>query len=183
MKTSITILITILTLFNIHGDDPVKQIDAYKKEVSTLIKKCDGSTTCPIFSNEVIVNSNQSSWRRISDYERKITFWYDEDPTTCTNCGENGVNSLLKVTIDERTKASRLIQELLYKEGGLVHYKKNETGKSTGERSSSFYFNQKTLVQYTENGEVMNSRIEDMNWPKLISMANEYRTLYVKSFQ
>lgn len=140
---------------NVIAQDAISNIRSHYKVYTKQITNCKAqSENCVLYSNTLMLNSGKQHWRAVENYNKEITFWYDDSPEHCYECGKNGINSLKFVSSSAISGTSKIYNEWLFKEGMLVfHYLKID-----GEYPSEirYYFDDNILIRYIENGEQTN---------------------------
>ncbi len=153
MKNKLIVLISITLFggFNSIAQDAVSTIRSHYKLYSQQIEDCKTSKeNCQLYSNSCTINAENQPWRGIGEYKKEITFWYDDSPTHCDECGNNGINTLKLVSSTTTSGLTTSYEEWLFKKGELIFYYL----KNTGEYESEFryYYDDGVLIRYIENG-------------------------------
>ena len=92
-----------ITIFCFGQSNLITEIRNHYNDVNKLIINCqksnENSAACELYKNEISINSDNLTWPGSGKYTKKIIFWYDYPPGNCDECGENGINVLLKIEI------------------------------------------------------------------------------------
>ena len=127
----------------------IKNIRNHYVEINGLIEKCNKEGECALYQNTIKINSNNGSWRAVGRYSKNITFWYEDDPKLCDECGENGIGVLRKIEIEEQSGVYKFNYELIFEKGNLIFY------YSKNGNEYRYYFKKSMLIRYMENSEII----------------------------
>ena len=176
MKT--IVILSLMSIFFII-EDPIKEIDSYCRSLAQEIEDCQFNRSCNLSNSEAFWTVEDGTWRRVQQIEKRVVFWYNDAYLSCQNCPQGGKEYLYKVSVDQQYKAQNIKQELIYKDGSLVFFcEKYKVGNDT--KSRCFYFDKSTLIRYMEDGQVMNSKIEDIDWKSPLDLGNDYQSLFIE---
>ena len=158
----------------------IQEIRSHYKAIADLIADCESE--CSLYKNELIVNSNNGSWRAVGTYSKSVEFWYTDDPTKCDECVLGGLSVLEKVVVREAGSTYKSLTELLFKNGVLIFcYRKNEDEEGLNEQR--FYFEKGTLIRYQLNGDVLTPSASDEGMNRYIARQSDgYQKVFLNSF-
>jgi len=181
VKKSIIIQILVCIALQGYARQDIKEIQSHYYEVTYKIFLCDDNDRemeCPYYKNELTINSQESSWRGIGNYVKRVTFWYLDDPQT----GVNGINVLQKVDV-EVSSSYKEKHELLFNDGKLIfYYFLNEYGNEKEE--SRYYLKNEHLIKNIVNEtDLSDEELAKVDFKKHISTAKNYQDLFLKSFK
>lgn len=154
MKIKFIVLTSIIFFwgFSSKAQDAISVIRAHYKRISTQASDCKKNTeNCQLYNNIYTINAGDQEWRAVGQYKKETTFWYDDSPRHCDECGENGIYTLKLISSTTTSGLITSYQEWLFKKGNLIFYYL----KNTGEYESEFryYYEGGVLIRYIENGE------------------------------
>ncbi len=130
--------------------DALSSIRNYYSNINAQIKTCATDFECGLYANEVLVNTRNNSWSAVGQYKKKIIFWYNDYPQHCDECGENGINVLQKIEIQEQSSVND-VYEIMFKNGERIFYYRKKTGLDNSEHC--YYFINNELISYMEKPE------------------------------
>jgi hypothetical protein len=100
------------------------------------------------YSNEIIINSRNGSWRAVGNYWRKTTYWYTDQPEFVRAEGEPEESALVKAEVDEKAAVATEHWEYLFDKGRLVFaFHKRKAGQEAPEEMR-WYFFEGALISY-----------------------------------
>ncbi len=148
MRLTLLVIWCIASTICYSQNSDIKNIQYHYKEISDLIEKCRKEEECGLYQNTIKINSKNGYWRAVGIYSKNITFWYNDDPKLCDECGENGIGVLRKIEIEEWSGVYKFNYELLFEKGNLIfYYLKNSN-------EYRYYFKESMLIRYMENSEI-----------------------------
>jgi hypothetical protein len=157
MKKAISFILFLLVCFAIVNgqDDKLKKIRQLYSDTNDKIAKSklpgeEGWGN--LYSTEVIVNSNNGSWRAVGNYANKIIFWYYDQPGFQEDENKSDLVVLVKIEIYTSAAAGKYNEEYLYDDGKLVFYYKNS---NQPEMEVRYYFWNEKLFRFQENQEII----------------------------
>lgn len=159
MKITTKVLFGILLLItsNSLAQDAITAIRSQYKLYSQQVLDCKNKNeACQLYNNTYILNAGNQPWRGVGDYKKEFTFWYDDSPQHCDECGENGIESLKLVTSTTTSGLTDSYEEWVFKKGSLIFYYLKNTGEYPNE--IRYYYNDGTLIRYLENGNLLDGK-------------------------
>jgi len=170
-------------LGNSHAQDVVKQIRSRYIIITQQVADCNKETSdCNLYSNSLTINEQSLPWRGSGIYKKVTSFWYDDSPSHCDECGENGIESLKFISSNTISGLTNSYEEWLFQKGNLVFYYQ----KNSGEYSSEFryYYWNKSLIRFIGGGEQLDGEyaiIKDQ--PNIIIKAHAMQQTYLLGFK
>lgn len=149
MKLTLLVVLCIANVICYSQNSDIENIRNHYKEVNDLIEECRKEEECNLYQNMIKINSNNGSWRGIGKYTKNITFWYNDSPKLCDECGKNGIGVLKKIEIEEWSGIYKFNYELIFDKGDMIFYYLKK------EDEYRYYFKEAILIRYMENSEVM----------------------------
>jgi len=133
------------------------------------------------YSNEVIVNSHNGSWRALGNYLNKITFWYTDQPSMQENFNKSELSVLVKIEITSTAAATKTNEEFLYDDDKLVFYYIVTNPGSDMSQEYRYYFSDEKLFRYQENKEVIKNP-EETSIVQVLKRSKQLQTLFLQTF-
>jgi hypothetical protein len=175
MKFLVVLLMVVLSTESFSQNEDVDYIRNLYKRVSEQIRLCNESETCYLYQNNLNFNTLGGEWRAVGNYSKKIIFWYTDDPTHCDECGQEGMDVLKKIEIEEISGLYPYHYELLFDKGNLVFY------FLRGESEYRYYFRNSTLIRYME-GQQISTDFDDSTIQNLKHHSQKLKGLFRESF-
>ena len=140
-----------LIMVDLKAQESISLIRAHYKQVTEQISNCSNGDeeSCSLYSNTLTLNSGDLPWRGVGDFSKEVTFWYDDRPRNCDDCGVKGINVLKMITSRQRSAASIYYEEWLFDDGVLVFYYLKTSGEEADEYR--YYYNEEVLIKYVKN--------------------------------
>ena len=125
-------------------------IDSYAESVNQKINLCadEDEIPCGTYSNTLVINDQGNGWRAVGNYQKKITFWYTDQPEFAKEETGKAASALIKVEVDIQSTYSKRDQ-YYYKDGELIFcYSLFSDDYVTNEESWAYFEGNK----YLQNG-------------------------------
>jgi len=174
-----SILVAFCTLNSIcYGQSDINNIRNQYGEINDLIEQCRNKEVCALYQNTLEINSGNGSWRAVGTYSKNVTFWYNDDPDLCDECGENGIGVLRKIEIEEWSGVYKSSYEFLFSKGELIfYYLKNSD-------EYRYYFKNTMLIRYQENSLIISiDGIENSTVERIQKQGGTLQQLFLLSLQ
>lgn len=183
-RTLYTIVFFLCILFVTAQDEEIKEIRKIYQETSDLITEAEKQEGGGLYSNEIIVNSNNGSWRAVGNYNKKITFWYNDDPDMAVQIYEDATPTsvLEKIVVDWSAAASMEYHaEYLFNNDTLIFCFIKERDYNDTETEFRYYFHDDELIRYMENQDIIeNEPVESLK--TIFKEVENYKDLFLKTF-
>ncbi len=183
MKSKIFIIAVFLVVsnFSFSQIEEIKAIKGYYYKLGAEIAKCSntesGDNYCGYYSNEIIVNSRNNSWRAVGNYNKKITFWYDDQPDFA-EVDDNSKSSVLKkVVVTEVSGYRKYYEEYIYKDDELIFVFIKEEYEETKE--FRYYFHNGLLIRYMKGKEIKDNKVD---YKAINNQSDKYIELFLATF-
>jgi hypothetical protein len=184
-KASVFLLLFISTFVIVYGqDDKLKTIRASYTEVNDNISKSKMPDPAAggLYSTELVVNSNNGSWRAVGNYSNKIVFWYNDQPGHQADQTKPDNSVLLKIEITTTAAIWLTTEEYLYKDGKLVfYYKTDNQGEDGANQEFRYYFWDGKLFRYQKNQEVVKD-ISQIGVKDILNKSLYLQKLFIQTF-
>lgn len=177
MKWCLLLALTLLTYNSEAQTEAIEKIRTHYSGVSVLIKDCVDENDCGLYQNELVINGLHGAWRGSGSYSKVITFWYNDTPRHCDECGRNGIKVLQKIEIQENSAAYIYEYELLFDKGELVFYYKTGGDEDISYR---YYFKDEKLIRYMKDQSIIS--IDEIVYGHLLEEGNKLQFLFLSSF-
>lgn len=163
-----------------YAQNDVQKIKDHYYEVGKLIKECSGvkanqDSECSLYSDELQINKGGNSWRAVGNYNKKIVFWYNDDPDNCDGCEEVPGLPLLKVQITEIVSAFKYYEEYLFLDGELIFLFKTSDNED-GNIEQRYYVANKKLIKFLCNKDNFQNKSDIA---MILKKANKLQDLFV----
>jgi hypothetical protein len=182
MKLLLAILSVFFVISLYSQEDDIQKIREIYNRTSENIKvaKLPGDDGFgALYSNEIIVNSNDNSWRAVGNYLKKITFWYTDQPEFAQYQDNTETSVLTKIEIKTQSASTEYIYEFLFHNDQLVFYYEFVSNGEGEKQELRYYFKDEKLIEYREGEKV--TECEDCA-KTVLQMAEEYKQLFLKTF-
>jgi len=127
-------------------DEAVRAIKQFYAETAVAISLAQKGEPGGLYSNELVINSRNGSWRAVGNYRKTMTFWYSDQPEFVAQEGKSPESALGKVEINETASVRSLYREFLFKEGNLVFYFQREKAGEESDLEERCYFADNNLL-------------------------------------
>lgn len=176
-------LLFISSIFIVYGqDDKLKTIRAHYTEVNDNITKSKMPDGGGLYSTDLIVNSNNGSWRAVGNYSNKIVFWYNDQPGFQEDQSKPDNSVLQKIEISTTAAIWVSSEEYLYKDGKLVfYYKTDNQGEDGAKQEFRYYFWDGKLFRYQKNQEVVKD-ITQIGVKDILNKSLNLQKLFLQTF-
>ncbi len=158
-KLSIFLLFLFGCFVLVYGqDDKLKNIRTLYAETNEKIVKSklpNEEGWGNLYSNELVINSNNGSWRAVGNYSNKIVFWYTDQPGFQEEQNKSELSVLIKTEINTTASVGQYHEEYLYDDGKLVFYYKTSSYGDEPKQEWRYYFVEGKLFRYQENQELI----------------------------
>jgi len=134
-----------------------------------------------LYSTEVLVNSNNGSWRACGNYTNKIVFWYNDQPGFQEEQDKPDNSVLVKIEIKTSCAALTFSEEYLYDQGKLVFCFKTDNLGDKSLQEFRYYFADGKLFRYQENQDVLKD-ISKVGVDDLIKKSEKLTNLFIQTF-
>ncbi|MBN4065931.1 hypothetical protein JYT51_01200 [Candidatus Amoebophilus asiaticus] len=178
MKLTLLVTLCITNAICYSQNSVIENIRNHYKEISDLIEKCRKEKECDLYQNTIEINSMNGSWRGVGTYSKNITFWYNDDPKLCDECGENGIEVLRKIEIEEWSGVYKFNYELIFDKGSIIFYYLKNTNEYR------YYFKESMLIKCMENSEIITKdKIQNSTIEKIKKQGRSLQQLFLLCHQ
>lgn len=183
MKPFLTIFLIGSCLLGFSQNLSKSEIDSITASIDSSLSKCNiDPEYCGYYQNTVEVNKGNGSWRAVGNYNKKISFWYNEDPQMAEALEIDPADVLSKIIVS--VKSTYVITEEIYLLNGEVIKVRHYTDDVLGESSTILYY-VKEKLEYLERPIVADSPevIDyDLLAQKCLDDAKSLIALFLQSF-
>lgn len=138
--------------FGQRHQPPLLLVEERIDEIEQKIAQCksedeDSSSYCGVYKTTIVVNENRQQWRAVGNYEKNITFWFNDQPRFVKMSDLPSSAALLKVTVEEELAIywSRT-EYFVNRHGALIRVTHEET--KAGTQAVAFVYS------WSENGTI-----------------------------
>ena len=177
----ITLTLVIASYICSTGQD-IQQIRKLYNMYAAQISACEsGAEECELYCNTQKTNALNQVWRGVGAYSSTLKFWYDDSPSNCDECGEDGIYVLKKVVKETVSGQYIIHEEWLFSNGELTfYYLKNNEEQMIEDRL--YLANGKPFL-YSENGvETDLNALSNEYLAGLLSKAKNLQKLFLLGF-
>lgn len=182
MQISLYILLSFFFLGTVFSQETeIEKIREIYKKTEEQIKEGLAQEGGGLYSNEIIVNSNNGSWRAVGNYSKKVTFWYDDDPDMAVEIDENATKTSVLKKIVVTTSASagmKTYTEYLFDNDKLIFcFIKDDVYEEHTE--FRYYFSNDKLIRYMDGQEI---KKENPDVSDILETVKYYKDLFLLTF-
>ncbi len=150
------------------------------EQIAEAIKQSSG-----LYCNELVVNKHSASWRAVGNYQKKVRFWYDDDPfiADCDN-PEGGCREVLKKIEENIASTYSWNYEYLFESGKLVFCFAKYSYQNSNNQEFRFYFHDNKLIRYLEKRDNQSEEFmySKKDADKIQQQAEELMKLFLSTF-
>jgi hypothetical protein len=182
MKQVFCILFLVCSLHLLAQDEEIQTImDLYEKtsEQILIAQQPDEEGFGPLYSNELIVNSNNNSWRAVGNYLKKITFWYTDQPSFAQYSDQTETSVLTKIEIETEASAMKYYSEYLFYNDQLVYFSDIITIEEGEKEELKYFFEGGKVFRFLKNNEISECEVCA---EEVLQKAEEYKKLFLSTF-
>lgn len=155
------------------------EIDSYVSEIDSFLSPCGKvEEPCGWYSNLLTINEDGRGWRAVGTYQKKITFWYSDQPEFAEH--EFGDEKMALAKVSVRISSTYEYQEDIYFKNGIpVFYNLFIPGEIL-DAPMRFYFD--SSHSFNSWGPEKIPFSKDVDGTRKMKYANQYMTLFLLSF-
>lgn len=163
-----------------QNEAALKDIRSHYYSLNEQIDQCAKATAdapCPLYIDEVVLNSKNSPWPAVGIYSKTLTYYYDQAPEFALMEHQDELHGLQKIVVVLTASAREEYAEYLLKEGRVVFKYTKEYWE--GELyESRLYFDQGRLFKYNVNGEDRPDEMHEISMESLHLEFMEYADIF-----